>query len=248
MDLVKNYRVQPTHWLIHAQVPWLDPLAAAGVAAVVAHQGVHICRDAVDQLLDASFDPARLEQLRDAVSETLGPEYVVERLRARKAGPGIVADLVLTVPAGLSASAAHQVGEHGAVALRRAASEAGVAVADVQVHLDPSDRQERDTRLAALPSTLEKRVTARALRHPRVRGVAHCVVRYDNTKVLAKVDVILPDAMTLRAAHGVAGALRRSILRGVPELHEVDVDCELDERRARTSRRGVGRGRHTSCM
>ena len=229
-------------------VPWLDPLAAAGVAAVVAHQGVHICRDAVDQLLDASFDPARLEQLRDAVSETLGPEYVVERLRARKAGPGIVADLVLTVPAGLSASAAHQVGEHGAVALRRAAQEAGVAVADVQVHLDPSDRQERDTRLAALPSTLEKRVTARALRHPRVRGVAHCVVRYDNTKVLAKVDVILPDAMTLRAAHGVAGALRRSILRGVPELHEVDVDCELDERRARTSRRGVGRGRHTSCM
>jgi divalent metal cation (Fe/Co/Zn/Cd) transporter len=173
---------------------------------------------------------------------------VVERLRARKAGPGIVADLVLSVPAGLSASAAHQVGEHGAVALRRAASEAGVAVADVQVHLDPSDRQERDTRLAALPSTLEKRVTVRALRHPRVRGVAHCVVRYDNTKVLAKVDVILPDAMTLRAAHGVAGALRRSILRGVPELHEVDVDCELDERRARTSRRGVGRGRHTSCM
>ena len=229
-------------------VPWLDPLAAAGVAAVVAHQGVHICRDAVDQLLDASFDPARVEQLRDAVSETLGPEYVVERLRARKAGPGIVADLVLSVPAGLSASAAHQVGEHGAVALRRAAQEAGVAVADVQVHLDPSDRQERDTHLAALPSTLEKRVTARALRHPRVRGVAHCVVRYDNTKVLAKVDVILPDAMTLRAAHGVAGALRRSILRGVPELHEVDVDCELDERRARTSRRGVGRGRHTSCM
>ena len=200
---------------------------------------VHICRGAVDELLDATFDPDSVDKLQDAVSETLGPEYVVDRLRARKAGPGIVADLTLTVPAGLSASAAHQVGEHAAVSFRRAASDASIVVADVQVHLDPSDRQERDTRLAALPSTLEKRVTARALRHPRVRGVAHCVLSYDGSKVMAKVDVVLPDRLTLRAAHKVAGALRRSILRGVPELHDVDVDCELDEwPRGTSSRRG----------
>ena len=93
---------------------------------------------------------------------------------------------------------------------------------------------------AALPSTLEKRVTARALRHPRVRGVAHCVLSYDGSKVMAKVDVVLPDRLTLRAAHKVAGALRRSILRGVPELHDVDVDCELDEwPRGTSSRRAV---------
>ena len=74
---------------------WLDPVAGVAVGALVAIQGLKICRTAADELLDAAFDPARVERLRDAVSVVLGDDYPVKSLRARKAGPGVVADLVV---------------------------------------------------------------------------------------------------------------------------------------------------------
>ncbi|KAH8068494.1 cation transmembrane transporter [Aureococcus anophagefferens] len=154
-------------------------------------------------------------------------------LRARKAGPGVLVDLRLGVEKGLSASAAHQIGEHAKVALGREARAMGLGLADVAVHLDPGDRQESGATddLGALPDELERRIRAVALGCDRVRAVSHVVLSYEGDAIAAKVDVVLPDALTIGEAHAVAYGVRRALLRRVPEITGVDIDCELDEAR-----------------
>ena len=142
-------------------------------------------------------------------------------------------DLRLGVEKGLSASAAHQIGEHAKVALGREARAMGLGLADVAVHLDPGDRQESGAtdELGALPDELEKRIRAVALGCDRVRAVSHVVLSYEGAAIAAKVDVVLPDALTIGEAHAVAYGVRRALLRRVPEITGVDIDCELDEAR-----------------
>ena len=163
-----------------------------------------------------------------------------------RCGPGLVADVTLDVPKGLSASAAHQVGEHAKTALRREASSMDLSVSELTLHLDPSDRQEATTtakgatRLGPLPQTLETSIRKAALRaHRAVKSVAHCILSYDGDAITAKVDVVLPDALTLHEAHVVAYAVRRAVLRNVPDISDVDVDCELKESPRFGQRRGI---------
>ncbi|KAH8095662.1 cation transmembrane transporter [Aureococcus anophagefferens] len=185
-----------------------DPVAGVLVGGAVAYQGAKIARDAARELLDETLD-------------------------GQRAGPGVLVDLRLGVEKGLSASAAHQIGEHAKVALGREARAMGLGLADVAVHLDPGDRQESGATddLGALPDELERRIRAVALGCDRVRAVSHVVLSYEGDAIAAKVDVVLPDALTIGEAHAVAYGVRRALLRRVPEITGVDIDCELDEAR-----------------
>ena len=216
-----------------------DPVAGVLVGGAVAYQGAKIARDAARELLDETLDGQRVARLERAVAAAV-PRCDFS-LRARKAGPGVLVDLRLGVEKGLSASAAHQIGEHAKVALGREARAMGLGLADVAVHLDPGDRQESGAtdELGALPDELEKRIRAVALGCDRVRAVSHVVLSYEGDAIAAKVDVVLPDALTIGEAHAVAYGVRRALLRRVPALTGVDIDCELDEARPppRTRRR-----------
>ena len=222
----------------------IDPTAGAFVGAAVSYQGLAVVRRAGDELVDASLDSRKVRRLEAAVSRAAPPRARFA-LRARKSGPGLVCDLVLRVDRGLSASAAHQIGEHAKVALVREAAAMDLGVADVYVHLDPVDRQESDAvrELAEMPHALERRIRARAKRLPEVLDVTHVLLSYEGPRTTAKVDVLLPDDLTIRAAHGVAFDLRRNLLRTVPQLDDVDVDCELDEKQPPHRRRDASRFR-----
>ncbi|KAH8054168.1 cation transmembrane transporter [Aureococcus anophagefferens] len=141
--------------------------------------GAKIARDAARELLDETLDGQRVARLERAVAAAVP----LLTSPARKAGPRLV-DLRLGVEKGLSASAAHQIGEHAKVALGREARAMGLGLADVAVHLDPGDRQESGATddLGALPDELERRIRAVALGCDRVRAVSHVVLSYEGTR------------------------------------------------------------------
>ncbi|KAH8077116.1 cation transmembrane transporter [Aureococcus anophagefferens] len=175
----------------HAAGSVFEPAEALELYAVATARR---SRDAARELLDETLDGQRVARLERAVAAAV-PRCDFS-LRARKAGPGVLVDLRLGVEKGLSASAAHQIGEHAKVALGREARAMGLGLADVAVHLDPGDRQESGAtgELAALPDELEKRIRAVALGCDRVRAVSHVVLSYEGESIAAKVDVVLPDA------------------------------------------------------
>ncbi|KAK7233902.1 cation transmembrane transporter [Aureococcus anophagefferens] len=107
-----------------------DPVAGVVAGRRRRVPGAKIARDArARELLDETLDGQRVARLERAVAAAV-PRCDFS-LRARKAGPGVLVDLRLGVEKGLSASAAHQIGEHAKVALGREARAMGLGLADV---------------------------------------------------------------------------------------------------------------------
>ena len=121
-------------------IGWLkqaDAVAALGVAAIVIWISMKLGKKSVDDLLDTV--PAKLqEQVFAAARQVPGVEDVT-RLRVRRSGPEIFADVTLTVGRGAAFERAHDIAHE---------VEAAVAVvlpkADVVVHVEPAVPREED--------------------------------------------------------------------------------------------------------
>ncbi|GMH70936.1 hypothetical protein TL16_g05530 [Triparma laevis f. inornata] len=124
-------------------VPLLDPLAGLAVAAWVVNDGVEVTQGAVRELLDKQIDSSLLTEMAHVCSSVPGVKLKGGRsIRGRRMGPMMSVDVNITVDGWMSASSAHQLGEH--VRMKLMARWAREGLRDVRIHIDPDIRQEFD--------------------------------------------------------------------------------------------------------
>ena len=181
------------------QVPWLadtDSVAALGVAGIVVWVSVRLGKKSLDDLLDRIPD-----DLHDKVARAAGNVAGVEsvsKVRMRRSGPQVFADVTLSVGQAISFERAHEISDEAAEAVR------GVAPsADVVVHAEP---------LALSNHDITTQVRILAARH----GLgAHAIRLYDeNSQRWLELHLEVPESLTLEEAHRQATAFESDVRSG----------------------------------
>ncbi len=201
-----------------AGFPYLDAVAAIGVAGFIVRIGWELVFHSVRELIDTGLEPERLAAIRRAILAVDGVRSL-HMLRTRRMGPDALVDVHIQVDPRLSVSEGHQIGE----TVRRRLIEEIEEVADVTVHIDPED-DAQGPRCDGLPLRAEvlERLERRWADIPPARRIEEVTLHYLDGKI--HVDVLLPLAAVRDHAEAerVAAALRAAA-RELPELGEVRV-------------------------
>ncbi len=119
-----------------AGLPYLDALAAVGVALLIAKIGWDLGWHSLRELVDTGLERERVDAIRKTILETSGVS-ALHMLRTRKIGGDALVDVHVQVDPNLSASEGHHISETVRSTLIRDIPE----VADVMVHIDIEDDQ-----------------------------------------------------------------------------------------------------------
>jgi len=115
-----------------AGFPWLDPLTAAVVGAVIIRTGYQIFREASHSLTDG-FSEKELKRFRRTILETPGVQGLKD-IRARTHGNVVLVDATITVSGGMSVEESHAITEE----IERRMKERH-DVDHVHIHIEPAD-------------------------------------------------------------------------------------------------------------
>lgn len=201
-------------WHLPAWLTQADAVAALGVSLIVIWVSVHLAKDTIDALLDHA--PQEMDQQILSTIRQIKDVSEVRRLRARRAGNKLFADVVITAPRTLTFEQIHElserVEENTIQAVRRMAATSEV---DVLVHVEP-------TRCAS--ETITEQIYYLAERH----GIhAHDIrVREVNGALEADFDLEVQDGLDLQTAHQVSTCLEQAILANTPQLRRVTTHLE----------------------
>lgn len=197
---------------------WLeraDALAALGVSVIVAQVSLRLARGTLGALLDTT-PVAALEQIQRQVAAVPGVEELA-RVRVRRAGNKIFADVVIEAPRTATFEQTHELTE-------RVESAAGAAVArlypqaevDVVVHVEP---------VALASETVAEQIHLLAER----QGVhAHDIRVRDigGGRLEADFDVEVRPELNLREAHASATQLEEAVLAANHQLARITTHLE----------------------
>ncbi|MBT2639695.1 cation diffusion facilitator family transporter [Bacillus sp. ISL-39] len=111
-------------------LPWLDPVTAFIVGALILKTGWGIFREASHQLTDG-FDVDLIKEYNDTICNIPGVKGIKD-LKARSYGNNIVVDCVITVEPTLDISTAHDISTRVEVKLME-----DYDIYDVHVHVEP---------------------------------------------------------------------------------------------------------------
>ncbi|MBI5461977.1 MAG: cation transporter [Gammaproteobacteria bacterium] len=117
-----------------AGLPYLDALAAVGVALMIIKISGELIWQSVRELIDTALDAEQVERIRGQIQRVGGVQRV-HMLRTRKSGGDALVDVHIQVDPTLSVSEGHRIGEKVRGELIAEIEE----VADVTVHIDPED-------------------------------------------------------------------------------------------------------------
>ncbi len=117
-----------------AGLPYLDAIAAVGVALMVAKIGWDLGQTAFHELVDAGLEEERLEKIRDTIRAIGGVEDI-HMLRTRRMGGQASVDVHVLVEPRISVSEGHMISQTVIDTLQGEFHE----VTDVTVHIDPED-------------------------------------------------------------------------------------------------------------
>ncbi|HHC72513.1 MAG TPA: cation transporter [Thiotrichales bacterium] len=201
-----------------AGLPYLDALAAAVVALMIAHVGWEIGWPAAQELADSGLEEARLQQIRSAILSVRGVK-AIHMLRTRKMGGRASVDVHVLVDPWLSVSEGHIISQTVTDRLREQVEE----VDDVTVHIDPEDDEEAPP-TAGLPLR-EEAERLLAAHWEGIEGAEQrerLVFHYLDGRV--DVDVYFP--LSLCTGNGTAQALREALqarLAPLPEFGRVRI-------------------------
>ena len=124
----------------HFDLPWLaraDTFAALAVAGIIVWVSLKLGKKSVDDLLDRIPDDLR-DKVAHAAGQVSGVESVT-KVRMRRAGSEVFADITLSVGHTISFERAHEVADEAAEAVRTV-----VPGADVVVHAEPLALSDHD--------------------------------------------------------------------------------------------------------
>lgn len=197
-----------------AGLPYLDAIAAVGVALMIAKVGWDLAWHSLRELVDTALDADRVQAIRGSILSVDGV-HALHSLRTRRMGQDALADVHILVDPKLSVSEGHHVSE----TVRRRLIEEIEEVQDVLVHIDPEDDEETAPSID-LPSRQE--VIARLKEHwrhlPAAEQIERVTLHYlDGT---LSVEVILPLSATRDRQD--AEALSRALAAPAQQLPDVE--------------------------
>ena len=190
-------------------VPYLDALAAIGVALMIIKIGWDLIWQSLRELIDTALDADVVENIRQQILRVGGVRRV-HMLRTRKSGGDALVDVHIQVDPTLSVSEGHRIGEKVRNDLISEIEE----VADVTVHIDPED-DEINSPCDHLPlrDELLPRLQRRWQALPAAAAIEEITLHYLDGRI--HVELVLPlewapDAATVaagfqRGADGVEG-------------------------------------------
>lgn len=202
-----------TGWTAGGWLERADAIAALGVSAIVLSVTGRLLRETVDALLDRT--PAegaeRLVSAVGAVPGVLG----CRRLRMRRGGNKVFADVVITVARTSTFGEAHAVTEAVEEAVRAAFPRADVdAVVHVEPVAAPDESPGDEVRLLARQSGMR----------------AHDVrVRAIDDRLDADLHVEVDPSLTLEAAHALTARLEREVRQTNPQFGRINTHLEAPE-------------------
>ncbi len=213
-------------------LPWLsraDSLAALGVSLIVILVSFRLARQTLDALLDRA--PTALLSTLERAAQSVEGVVDVRRVRTRRAGNKLFADLVVGAPRTATFEHAHAVTE----AVERAARDAVCAAApqtdvDMVVHVEPAATSAETT--AEGIHYLAQELDLRA-HDVRVRILED---EQDGAALEADLHLEVDPGLDLRSAHDAATRLERAIYRAYPAVRRVTThleapDAEVERRR-----------------
>ena len=202
----------------HFHLPtWLgqaDAVAALGVSGIVIWVSSQLLRETIDALLDRA--PEALAAQVQASIDHVEKVYEVRRVRTRRAGNKLFADVIIAAPRTLTFEQTHELTER----VEKAATDAVRALSpqaeiDVVVHVEP----------AASP---QETITDQIHYLAELEGVhAHDIhVREVGGRLEADFDLEVQSDMDLSEAHSVATRLEQAVLQCNKQLRRVTTHLE----------------------
>ncbi|HEY8601248.1 MAG TPA: cation diffusion facilitator family transporter [Thermomicrobiales bacterium] len=194
-------------------LPKADAIAALGVAAIVLIVTFRLIRETTDDLLDRA--PGETAALVTTAVEQVPGVIDCRRVRLRRAGTIVFADVVIDVARVATFAEAHAVSEAVEAAIHDIL---GAGEADVVVHMDP---------VAAPDETPDDAVRTFA----RLHGMrAHAVrLRAIDQRLDADLHVEVKPSLTLTEAHRLTTELERSIRVTDPRIGRLNTHLEAPE-------------------
>ncbi|GMI02468.1 hypothetical protein TrVE_jg11963 [Triparma verrucosa] len=217
-------------------LPLLDPLAGLAVAAWVINDGVDVTQGAVKDLLDKQIDSALLTEMAHVCSSVPGVKLKGDRsIRGRRMGPMMSVDVNITVDGWMSASSAHQLGEHVRMKLMARWS----SLRDVRIHIDPDIRQEFGVHapggvneLRDPPQLYEERIRAILGKVSEVLKIRQLSLTYNiHGDVDLRMSVLLKPGLSIVASNSVAEEVKRLLVCHIGELKNIELDQDFGEQR-----------------
>lgn len=192
-----------------AGLPYLDSLAAVGVAFMIAKIGWDLSWHSLRELVDTALDADQVAAIRQAIMSVDGVR-ALHMLRTRRSGGAALVDVHIIVDATLSVSEGHQIGEKVRTRLLGEFDE----VTDVTVHIDPEDDEEASpSNHLPLREEMLNRIRKRWSDIDAARQVENVTLHYLDGKVHAEVVLPLnvangPEQARLLSSRLVAAAKR----------------------------------------
>jgi len=191
-----------------------DAVAALGVSGIVIWVSVRLAKETMDALLDRA--PETIAEQVQAQVRAFPDVLEVRRVRMRRTGNKIFADVVVAAPRTFTFEQTHALSEH----VEQAACEAVRMVSpqgdiDIVVHVEPT---------ASPKETVAEQIHYLA----EAQGVnAHDIhVRKVSGRLETDVDLEVPTDMALADAHTVASRLEEAVLQTNPQVQRVNTHLE----------------------
>ena len=186
-------------------LPYLDAIAAAVVAWMVAKVGVKLVNESIRELIDTGLDAGQVRDITDTILLVDGVRNL-HQLRTRQMGSKALVDvhIILTNPR-MSVSEGHQISERVRARLINVIPD----VEDVTVHIDPEDDEHSAPGIDLAP---RKQVVARL--EERWRGIAaaaeirQITLHYLDGRIYAEVELPLALAVDDSAVEDLREAFR----------------------------------------
>jgi cation diffusion facilitator family transporter len=190
-------------WLADA-----DSVAALGVAAIVIWVSLRLGKKTVDDLLDSV--PRGLQQRVLAAAAAVPGVQQVTRLRLRRSGPEIFADVTLAVSHAAAFERAHDIAQQVEDAVRAVQPNA-----DVVVHVEP-----------IAPSDEDLTTTVRVLAARHGLGAHGIRIYEENRQRWLELHLEVSDSLTLEQAHRQSTEFERALRQSVPALTRIVTHIE----------------------
>ncbi len=206
-------------------ISWLgraDAVAALGVSLIVLWVSFRLVRETLDALLDRA--PDRLGAALEHAAGRVEGVVDVRRVRLRRAGNKLFADLVVGAPRTATFGHAHAVTEAVEHAARETVrADAPQAEVDVLVHVEPAETPAETTAQGIHYLALELGLRAHDV---RVRALE----MEDGDEALeADLHLEVDSGLDLKSAHDAATRLERTIYRAYPAVRRVTTHLEAPE-------------------
>ena len=199
-----------------AGFPYLDAVAAAVVAWMIAAIGFKLAKSGAQELIDTGLDEQHLSEIRDLILEVDGVAGLHQLRTRRMAGRTLVDVHVILGEPRLSLSEGHQIGETVRTRLIRVLDD----IEDVTVHVDPEDDDANPPAGGlALRSAVVQRLTRSWAGLAAVGHIKRVNLHYLQGRIHVEVEVSL-SALTDASATELEAAFS-SRVREEPDIADV---------------------------